>query len=144
MIPITAGRNGIGMNALLGVWIGIAVTFAARGWDIEWHAANGAHAGVVPPHLLLALGYAVMAVAAARGRRGANGRERTYLSAIALAAGTAAAGQVADQFMHLLAVDGVPIALAHLASTFGFLVAAFVTVVATVSAVRRGAGESTS
>ncbi|GAA0680148.1 hypothetical protein [Natronoarchaeum mannanilyticum] len=132
------------MNPLLGVWIGIAVTFAARGWDIEWHAANGAHSGIVPPHLLLALGYAVMAIAAARGRRGAAGRERTYLSAIALAAGVAAVGQIADQLMHLLAIEGVGIALAHLASTFGFLVAAFVAVVATVAAARSGAGEAAS
>jgi len=132
------------MNALLGVWIGIAVTFAARGWDIEWHAANGAHSGIVPPHLLLALGYAVMAAAAARGRRSADGRERAYLSVIAFGAGIAAVGQVADQLMHWLAIEGVGIALAHLASTFGFLVAAFVAVVATVAAVRKGAGETAS
>jgi len=132
------------MNPLLGVWIGIAVTFAARGWDIEWHAANGAHSGIVPPHLLLAVGYAVMAVAAARGRRGAAGRERTYLLAIAIAAGVAAVGQVADQLLHLLAIGGVGVALAHLASTFGFLVAAFVAVVATVAAALSGAGEAAS
>ncbi len=132
------------MNPLLGVWVGIAVTFAARGWDIEWHAANGAHSGIVPPHLLLALGYAVMAAVAARGRRGADGREQTYLSVIALTAGIAAVGQAADQLMHLLAIEGVGIALAHLASTFGFLVAAFVAVVATVAAVRSGAGEAAS
>lgn len=132
------------MNALPGVWIGIAVTFAARGWDIEWHAANGAHSGLVPPHLLLALGYAVMAVAAARGRRGADGRERAYLSVIALAAGVATVGQVADQLMHLLSIGGVGVALAHLASTFGFLVAAFVAVAATVAAVRSGLGETAS
>jgi len=122
------------MHALLGVWIGVAVTFAARGWDIEWHAANGAHAGVVPPHLLLALGYAVMAVAAARGRRSADGREWAYLAVIAVAAGIAAVGQVVDQLLHLLAIEGVGVALAHLASTFGFLVAA----------ARSGPGEAAS
>jgi len=132
------------MNALVGVWIGIAVTFAARGWDIEWHAANGAHSGIVPPHLLLALGYGVMAVAAARGRRGADGRERAHLSVIALAAGVAAVGQVADQLLHLLSIGGVGVALAHLASTFGFLVAAFVAVAATVAAVRSGLRETAS
>lgn len=141
---MTADRQERRMRSIAGIWLGVATTFAGMTWDARWHAAGGTHEGVVPPHLLILAGVAIVFVAAARGRRGAEGRLRTYLGAVALASGIALAGEAADQIMHLLYVEGAAVALAHLASTFGFLSALFVAVMATATTVRGAVAESAS
>lgn len=142
---MTTARQGDSMRSIAGIWLGVATTFAGNAWDAQWHAAGGTDAGgVPPPHLLIVLGIAILFASAERGRRDADGRVRTYLTALALASGVAFAGQAGDVILHAAGVEGTANGLAHLAGSLGFLGALFVAVMATVAAVTASRGEPTS